>query len=237
MIGDLVLATLLASRIPVPEPSVAEPARAEYAVRWDPSEGGLRDARALLVFLGAPELPGEIYEVRYFDLPRPDGTPANSTVILRQRRRTGGRTEFRLKYRLDRPLTGPWRCPGGSPFEKKEEVDVSVVGPGASNRVYSYSCDLAREEPPRSLSAVPKKCTSHVARYAYGGLKIEEWTLPGGGKQLEVSRSAPNDGEELRRFEQLVSRLRERGVRPSSRSKTELGSQCPEEGPPGPSGR
>jgi len=217
----------------VPGPDVAEPARAEYAVRWDPSEGGLRDAKALLAFLGALGVTGEVYEVRYFDLPRPDGAPADSTVILRQRRKGGAEAELRLKYRRDRPLAGPWQCPAGSPFQKKEEVDVFVAGTGDSSRVYSYSCDLASEEPPRSLSAVPKECASRVVRYSHDGLKIEEWTLPGGRRQLEVSRSATNSREELRRFEQLVSRLREKGIQPISRSKTELGSQCPEEGSPG----
>lgn len=236
MIGELVLAAFLESGVPATESNAPEPARAEYAVRWDPSEGGLPDARAVLDFLGAPQTPGEVFEVRYFDLPRPDGAPSDSTVILRQRRKVGGKAELRLKYRRDRPLAGPWQCPAGSPYEKKEEVDVSVAGPGESSRVYSYSCDLASGDPPRSLSAVPKRCASRVVRYAFGGLKIEDWTLPRGNKQLEVSRSGPNKPEELQRFEQLVLRLREKGVRPSSRSKTELGSQCPEEDSPRPAG-
>jgi hypothetical protein len=232
MLAEVILAAFIGTSGPEHRSDAPEPARAEFAVRWDPSEGGVPNARAVLDFLGAPGMTGEVYEVRYFDLPRPDGAPADSTVILRQRRKVGGKAELRLKYRRDRPLAGPWQCPAGRPYEKKKEVDVSVAGPGDSSRVYSYSCDLTGEQPPPSLSASPKSCNSRVVRYAFGGLKIEEWTLPGGNKQLEVSRSAPNDGEELRRFEHLVSRLREKGVRPSSRSKTELGSQCPQEPPP-----
>jgi hypothetical protein len=233
VIGELVLAAFLKSHAAATESDATEPAKAEYAVRWDPSEGGLTDARAVLDFLGAPEIQGEVFEVRYFDLPRPDGAPADSTVILRERRKRGGRAELRLKYRRDLPLAGPWRCPSGSPYEKKEEVDVSIAGPGDSGRV--YTCDLVGE-PPRSLSASPKSCVSSVVRYGFEGLKIEEWALPGGKRRLEVSRQAPNSDEELRRFERLVSRLHQMGVRPSSRSKTELGSDCPERDSPGRAG-
>jgi hypothetical protein len=231
MIGEVVLAAIAARSGSAPESAATEPARAEYAVRWDPSEGGLPNARALLEFLGVPEETGEVYEIRYFDLPGPAGAPPDSAVILRQRRRGDGRGELRLKYRRDRALEGPWQCPAGGAFQAKEEVDVFVAGPGDLSRVYSYSCDLSTSDPPRSLSASPKRCVSRVVRYAYGGLKIEEWTLPGGSRQLEVSRSAPNDGEELRYFERLVTRLLEKGIRPSQRSKTELGSQCPGQAP------
>jgi hypothetical protein len=40
--------------------------------------------------------------------------------------------------------------------------------------------------------------------------------------------STPNTAEELSSFERLVSRLLERGVKPSDRSKTEAGSECSE---------
>jgi hypothetical protein len=205
-----------------------EPADAEYAVRWDPSEGGFANAEEVLDFLGAPKVRGETYEVQYFDLPPPENAPPGSTVILRRRRKAGGGSEIRLKYRREAPLAGNWGCPGGRGFEPREEVDFSFTGSGEPGRVYSYSCTLKAGEPPELLAAIPKKCVSRIARYVFGGFKIEEWTLPGGGMQLEVSRSAANTAGEFARFERFVSKLLERGIRPSPRSKTELGSQCAE---------
>ncbi len=212
-------------------PTAPEPASAEFAVRWRSSEGGLASAREVLAFLGAPETKGAVYEVRYFDLPEPAGAPADSTAILRRRSRVGGKADIRLKYRRKLPLPGKWACPAGAPFVQSEEVDVSFGGVGPPGRVYSYSCTLAAREPPAFLAAVPKRCASRMVRYAFQGFKIEEWTLPGGDVQLEVSRSGKNTRGELENFERFVAKLRERGIQPSDRSKTELGSQCPEGGP------
>ena len=214
--------------LPGPAPSGA-PAMAEYAVRWDPARGGLASIEDVLGFFGAPETKGETYEVRYFDLPRPAGAPTDATVILRRRRKAGGASEIRLKYRTAKPLARGWSCPAGGGFRPSEEVDVTVVGSGPPGRFYAYSCTLSAEEPPAFLAAAPKRCASRMSRYVFRGFKIEEWILPGGAAELEVSRRAPNDDGELARFERLVSRLRERGVRPSDRSKTELGSDCPDE--------
>lgn len=210
-----------------PVPGVLEPARAEYAVRWDPSEGGFSNAQEVLAFLNAPQKAGEAFEVRYFDLPLPASAPPNSTTILRQRSRAAGKTEIRLKYRRAQPLADKWECPNDAPYEKNEEVDVSFVGTERPSRVYSYSCTLTAELPPASLGAVPKKCTSRMVRYHFDGLKIEEWTLPGGNVKVEVSHAAQNSSNEVAKFAEFVSKLRERGVKPSDQSKTELGSRCP----------
>ena len=212
-------------------PGIREPARAEYAVRWDPSEGGPASAAEVLAFLGAPpETTASLFEVRYFDLPPPRGAPPDATAILRRRRREDGKTEIRLKYRRKAPLGDDWACPAGSPFERKAEVDVSFTSAASPpERVYSYSCTLDAGDPPASLAATPKRCAARMARYEADGWKVEAWTFPGGKAHLEISRSGRNNAEELSRFERLVSRLRERGVKPSDRSKTETGSQCPGE--------
>ena len=208
-----------------------EPATAEFAVRWGSSEGGFSSAREVLAFLGAPETKGEAYEVRYFDLAPPEGAPTDATTIVRRRSRVGGKTDIRLKYRMKAPLPGKWACPAGAPFVQSEEVDISFGGAGPPGRVYSYSCTLAATEPPAFLAAVPKRCASRMVRYAFQGFKIEEWTLPGGDVQLEVSQAGKNTRGELEDFERFVGRLRERGIRPTDRSKTELGSRCPGDGP------
>jgi hypothetical protein len=217
-----------------PERGVHEPPRAEYAVRWDPSEGGLANAQEVLAFLNAPKKNGEAYEVRYFDLEPPASAPPDSITILRKRGKLGrkrvklgGGTEICLKYRRTHPLVERWECPHDSSYEKVEEVDFSFVGTGMPNRVYSYSCTLIAQEPPPSLNAVPKKCASQFVRYQFEGFKIEEWTLPGENVKVEVSHSAKNTRAELAKFAEFVSKLRERGVKPLDQSKTELGSRCP----------
>lgn len=204
-----------------------EPTRAEFAVRWDPSEGGLANAQEVLSFLKAHRKTEEVFEVRYYDLEPPANAPPDSITILRQRRQQGGKTEIRLKYRRTQPLDENWECPNDRLYEKSEEVDLSFVGTRLPNRVYSYSCTLIAQQPPVSLHAVPKKCSARVVRYEFHKFKIEEWTFPDGNVKLELSRSAENSGAELAKFQKVVTRLLEQGVRPSHQSKTELGSQCP----------
>ncbi len=230
MIPGLAFAALVVGLSGAGEPR--EPLRAEYAVRWNPAEGGLATAEEVLALLGAAGARGETFEVRYFDLARPANAPSGATVILRRRTGEDGRAEIRLKYRRARPLASAWECPAGAPYRPAEEVDIGFGGAEAPSRVYSYGCTLAAAEPPAGLHAVPKKCASRVTRYEVGSsrteaYKVEEWGLPDGGIRLEVSRTAPNDVDELARFAGLVSRLRERGVRPLDDSKTEMGSRCP----------
>jgi hypothetical protein len=230
VIPGLALAALVAGHSGAAAPR--EPHRAEYAVRWNPAEGGLATVAEVLALLGASGERGETFEVRYFDVARPAGAPAGATTILRQRTGADGRAEIRLKYRRTRPLASAWGCPAGAPYRAVEEVDIGFGGADAPSRVYSYACTLAAAEPPAELHAVAKKCASRVTRFEVGSTraeayKVEEWKLPDGGIRLEVSRTAPNDVDELARFAGLVSKLRERGVRPLDESKTEMGSLCP----------
>ena len=226
-IGALLLAAVL-----VPAAALAdEPGRAEYAVRWDPSQGGPANVRELLAFLGASPGGGQAYEVRYFDLPRPDGAPASATPILRLRIADGGDAEVRLKYRTDQPLEGRWGCPDGARFEKSEEVDVTFTAGATPVRMYAYSCTVDAKAPPAFLGATPKSCAARMVRYKHGDDKIEEWTLPGGGVRLEVSRTKSGNTKHEKKFRELVDRLRARGVKPLDESKTELGSRCPEAKP------
>jgi hypothetical protein len=196
-------------------------------VRWDPSEGGFANAQEVLAFLNAPKKVGEVFEVRYFDLATPANAPPDSTTILRQRSNVGGKTEIRLKYRRTQPLGRNWECPNDSLYEKNEEVDVSFIGTEMTNRIFSYSCTLIAHQPPVSLNAFPKKCVSRMVRYEFHKFKIEEWTLPGADVKVEVSHTAPNTSNEQAKFAEFVFKLRERGVKPTDQSKTELGSRCP----------
>jgi len=203
----------------------------EYAVRWDPAQGGPADVRALLDLLGASDEAGHAYDVRYFDFPVPAGAPAGATPILRLRRADEGGAEVRLKYRTERPLEGRWGCPEGARFEKSEEIDVTYTAGAAPVRMYAYSCTLDATAPPAFLGATPKPCAARMVRYKHRGDKIEEWTLPGGGVRLEVSRSTSSGPKHEAKFVELVDRLKARGVHPLDESKTELGSRCPEAKP------
>lgn len=222
-------ALLLAATVLLPATGLgaAEPGRAEYAVRWDPSQGGPANVGELLALLDASNAEGRRYEVRYFDFPAPAGAPAGATLILRQRVAEGGEGEIRLKYRSPQPVSGAWACPDGARFQKSEETDVTFTSSGQA-RSFAYSCSLDAAAPPAFLSATPKPCSARMVRYEGGGHKIEEWTLPGGGIRLEVSRSGSNDAKHEAKFGKLVERLRARGVKPLDESKTELGSRCPD---------
>jgi hypothetical protein len=219
---------LAAAIVPAAGLLAGEPERAEYAVRWDPAEGGPANLQELLSLLGASESAGRAYEVRYFELPRPANAPPDAIVILRQRTREDGKAEVRLKYRSTQPLPESWACPDGARFEKEQELDVSFAASPEPARVYAYSCTLVAKAPPPALGATPKSCAARMVRYEFEGDKIEEWTLPVGGVRLEVSRAAPNGPEQLAKFGELVERLRARGVKPLDETKTEFGSRCPE---------
>jgi hypothetical protein len=197
----------------------------EYAIRWDSREGGPGTAIDVLQWLGTSSKSAERYTVRYYDLPRPPSAPEGAAVILRQRAKQGGKTQIRLKYRLDKPLTVDWACPSDD-YEKSSEVDVAWLEHGQKVS-YSYACTLSEEEaPPAALKATPKPCVAEMTRYKADGFKIEEWLLPDGQRLLEISRNAEDSVSKRQSFQVLVDQLIARGVSPADRSKTELGSDC-----------
>lgn len=202
------------------------PSDAEYAIRWNPAAGGPATVARVFALLGLPISPPEPYIVRYYDLPKPATAPAPATVILRGRTKPGGKTQIRLKYRLDQPLAA-WACPPGSPFEQSSEVDVTWLPDGPPKRVFAYSCTLKAVAPPPALSASPKPCSAEMTRYAAGGFKVEAWRMPKGETQLEVSCSGPDTPEELAKFATVAKTLIGQGVKPAGHSKTKLGSACP----------
>ena len=78
----------LPAAVPAPEPR-----NAEFAIRWDPAEGGPKSAQEVYEILGTSLPSPERYAVRYFDLPRPSWlrrAPASSCV-------NGQRLAARLK--------------------------------------------------------------------------------------------------------------------------------------------
>lgn len=210
---------------------VTEPEQAEYAMRWDIEEGGPRTAQKALKVLGKKGDEPDDYKIRYFDFTPSGDAPADFTPILRQRE-SGKKHELTFKYRGDHPLPSSWRCPiSSAPDESKEEVDVSILAGGKTKRSYSYSCTLESKkgsiEPPQELKAHPKDCANTMKRVKAGKLKVEEWHLPGGITLVEVSRNGSNTEDDLESFQrEIVDKLIAAGVKPSDRSKTEIGSNC-----------
>ena len=218
------LLCLVASIAPASTLASEDLSEAEYAIRWDAREGGPGTAIDVLQWLGKSSKSSERYTVRYYDLPRPPSAPEGAGVILRQRAKQGGKTQIRLKYRLEKPLSSGWECPSDD-FEKSSELDVTWLELGQKVS-YSYACTLKEETPPPALKATPKPCLAEMTRYEADGFKIEEWLLPDGQRLLEISRNAKDSLSKRQSFQSLVDQLMARGVRPADRSKTELGSDC-----------
>ena len=220
----LLLPSSLAAQTP------AEPEGAEYAMRWNSDEGGPRTAKKVLKALGEEAEESKDYEIRYFDFTPPEEAPAGFKSILRQRK-SGKKHELTFKYRGDHPLSA-WKFPiSSAQDESKEEVDVSILADGQIKKSYSYSCTLEGKkpiEPPQDLKARQKSCSSKMTRLKTGKMKVEEWHLPGGVILVEVSRSDSNTQKDLDSFRsKVVDTLVKDGVKPSDRSKTEVGSDCP----------
>ena len=218
------LLCLVASIAPALTLASGDLSEAEYAIRWVSREGGPSTAMDVLQWLGKSSKSPERYTVRYYDLPRPPSAPEGAGVILRQRAKQGGKTQIRLKYRLEKPLRSRWECPSDD-FERSSELDVTWLELGQKVS-YSYACTLKEETPPPALKATPKSCLAQMTRYEADGFKIEEWLLPDGQRLLEISRNAEDSVSKRQSFQSLVDQLMARGVRPADRSKTELGSDC-----------
>ena len=209
------------------EASGAEPDRAEYAVRWEAADGGPKTAQEVMATLKKASTSAETYVVQYFDFTPPE-VPAGSKPILRRRTKESGKPKLTFKYRSDQPLAA-WTCPLPYPVEKQEEVDVSFGAAKAVKRAFSYSCDKKdAADPPAELRATPEACASTMTRLESDNLKVEEWRMPGNALMIEVSQKGPNSKKALKAFRQhVVAPLLKAGIKPSDRSKTEIGSRCP----------
>lgn len=203
---------------------------AEYAIRWDPSEGGPASVSAVLSVLGVSGGAPKKFVVRYFSVTQPTGLPVESAAIARERTADG---EIESTYKVRGPQAFPngskWNCPmkGG---ESKEEMDVSVLAANEFKRSHSLSCtrdgSLAAHLP-ESFAAKPRACSSSVQRTKARDIKVELWSLPSGRSALEVSWGGKDQPKDLEVFLVRVFRpLQASGVKPLRESKTELGSSC-----------
>jgi len=207
---------------------------AEYAIRWNPAEGGPKTVEETLEALSDKSLNGlRTFTVQYFDVRTPPSdAPRGATAILR-RRSTGTRYELALKYRSVDPL-GVSKCGLPGVDRSKYEVDVSLRGRNSPpTRFYSFSCETASDAgpiaPPMEFEARLSPCVSKVTRREAQRTRstIEEWRLQGGAVELEVSREGTDSTADLEAFEREVADpLLAKGIKASPRTKSEIGSTC-----------
>lgn len=223
----LLLGTAAPARAGVPD--------AEFAVRWDPRQGGPATPEDTLRELGLKVGERSRSEVQYFDFTPPPDVPAGFTPILR-RRVSGSHHELSFKLRgsqalPDAPTLKAWACPLGATDDRKDEVDVGFLDAGRTVTAWSRSCDLNAEgadvAPPPALQARPKGCASTMTRLRSGKLKVEEWRLADGSVLLEASRPAPYHPKSTRAFEHDVLKpLLALKIQPLERSKSAIGGDC-----------
>ena len=217
------------------QPAQARTLEAEFAVRWDPRQGGPASPEDALRALRRNAGERSQYEVRYYDFTPPPDVPEGFAPILRQRV-SGPHHELSFKLRGNRPLPDApalarWPCPLGATKDRKDEVDVSYVAADRSVTAWSRSCNLnaknAPPQPPAALQARPKACTSTMTRLRSGSLKVEEWKLADGSVLIEASRPASYRPKSARAFERDVLKpLLALKIQPLARSKSALGGDC-----------
>jgi hypothetical protein len=226
-----------AALLTIPLATQAASPTAEYAIRWDPAQGGSTAAQAWAK-LGAPGAEADTFVVRYPSITAPPPLPAGFKAIVRKRERTNkARYELTYKQRgpapsLDGTSLKHWPCPVGATKDRKDEVDVSFHSLSTTVRAHSRSCTVeSKDAPPRAPEALairPAACEHQMTRWKRDGLALEEWSLKGGRTVIEVSASGGATDKELAAFrkdvvEVLVQQL---GITPLEASMTELASRC-----------
>jgi len=205
---------------------------AEYALRWDPADGGPATIEAVLSLLALQRGKAKQLVVQYYAVPQPPELPAGFAAIARERT-SGDEVDATYKVRGPTPLPGGgknWTCPLAPPARTKSEVDIGIVGHGVVTKSYSRSCSVARpmaDSLPTVIHARPLGCTSSVTRIKARDVKVEQWQLAGGNQALEVSWAGKDSPADLQAFRsRIVEPLTSAGIKPLSESKTELGSIC-----------
>jgi hypothetical protein len=203
--------------------------KAEFAVRWDPSQGGPNTVDAVLTVLKESGGKPKTSVVQYFSVPQPSKLPDGFAAIVRERT-LDGKIESTYKLRGPTQLPDSAReCPLKS-GSGKSEVDISVLGSGSLKRSFSYSCSAegsVKSTLPRRFHAKPLGCSSDLLRVEASDTNVESWSFPAGRKVLEVSWKGHDKSSDLQSFlTRVVQPLVESGVKPLSESKTLLGSAC-----------
>jgi hypothetical protein len=218
-------------------PKAAQAAQidAEYAVRWDPRQGGPATPEDALRELHLKPSEPVRSEVRYFDFTAPAGVPPGFDAILR-RRVSGGEAELTFKLRGTArlpatPSLKDWHCPLGKTKDRKDEADITFIEAGQVLKAFSRSCDVNSHDlavqPPSALQARLKGCKSTMTRLRAGKLKVEQWQLADGSTLLEASRPGRHDDKAQHAFErEVLQPLMRLKVKPLNRSKSAIGGDC-----------
>lgn len=216
-------------------PAWAAAADAEFAVRWDPRQGGPATPQDTLGALRLKAGKPRRFEVRYFEFTPPPGLPPEFEPILRQRI-GGDEVEWTFKLRGPAPLPAQptlqqWACPLGATRDRKDEVDLGFVGVGRVLTAYSRSCSVESHDlqspAPATLQARPKGCASTMTRLSAGKLKVEQWQLADGTTLIEASRPGKHDEASMRDFErEVLEPLLALKIQPLQRSKSAIGGDC-----------
>jgi len=211
---------------------------AEYAFRWDTTQGGPSSAAEAVAALQLQPGKAKRYDVMYFEVVQPASLPAGYTVLGRERGTPGSKPDATYKVRGPEPIPPElqsWKCPLAGRSESKREVDVGFVGLAQVNRSFSVSCTVdkatLKATLPAGSSATPMGCTSAVQRTKASSstldVKVEQWSLPQGRVVIEVSMVGIDSKVDLERFrDKVVKPLLDRKATPLGGSKTELGSDC-----------
>jgi hypothetical protein len=209
-------------------------ADAEFAIRWDPAEGGPQTANDVLAALSLKHGKETDFVVQYFTVNQPRNAVGDFKAIARERR-TRARTDTTYKVRGPSPFPEAdpihkWGCPLSIPALSKDEVDISWTGEQEPKRAFSRSCtaevDIAHAMP-KELGAKPLGCISKMHRIEINGIKLEEWDLQSGKRLFEVSTNGQDSASDLEKFRsRIVNPLLGHKVKPLEDSKTELGSSC-----------
>ncbi|NDZ17806.1 hypothetical protein [Variovorax sp. WS11] len=231
--SSILLATTFAAHAVDPHP-------AEYAIRWDPADGGPKSAAETWAKLELADGDKDTFNIWYSTVSAPPNLPNGFKAIVRERQKTNKKKyELTYKHRGQVPLPATpslaqWTCPVGATDEKKDEVDVSFYGLTNVVHAYSRSCTVeSKDAPPvipKALKTKRADCKSTVTRLKLEKLTVEEWHVPGPGKRtiIEVSQSGADTNVDLGMFRDRIAKklVEEYKIKPSKSSMTELGSSC-----------
>jgi hypothetical protein len=209
---------------------------AEFAIRWDPAEGGPGTIAAIAETLELPMGAPKLYSVRYFVAKRPDKASPGGTAPIIRERVSGGEVESTYKLRVPaaseaaRGMRPDGRCPFLVSAKWANEVDVGWGAEGVLKSTSSSSCTVrgrVADLLPDHFEASPLGCPSSMERMNSAGLKVERWDLPSGRQALEVSAKGKNTDAQRKEFVRRVVRpLLAHGIKPLDQSKSQLGSSC-----------
>lgn len=201
-------------------------------MRWDPGQGGPASAAEALKALKLRVTERSEYTIEYFDVTPSEALPPGFSAIMR-RRLSGDEAELTLKLRgtarlPDKPSLKHWACPLPRPQKRKDESDITFMGPEDTRKAWSRSCSHESADRqlqvPAALAARPKGCTSTMTRLEAGKLKLEQWRMGDGSTLLEASRVARDTPADLAAFRNtVVAPLLASGIRPLDRSKSAIG--------------